>query len=216
MARATKLANQLVKNSNKEFEMIDIEGHYIEKFIHKGEPVVTFRWVDKVYEKPSGTARQAFNQHHDKLIENKDFFNLSCGEWDEVTGDNLLPGGQDINENNPMIVLTEIGCTLLAKDFTDDRDWKVYRALLENYFEIQLPPHVAKLKNKWAMIQLELEHYRLTMEMQQLAKEEAERIHKGNRSLHDLELCSGIQTMAKVELEKLRQEDLFNAPEANA
>src|SRR5260364_310017 len=40
----------------------------------KGQRVVTLAMIDRVLQRPEGTARVAFNAHKDRLLEGKDYF----------------------------------------------------------------------------------------------------------------------------------------------
>ena len=123
--------------SNKAIETINIEGHDIEKLIYKGHPVITFKMMDELHERPSGTAGRNFRHNRDKFIEEKDYFTVPFEEWKEVFARRISSNGQDTGQRNLMTFLTFMGYMMLVKSFTDDKAWSVQRALSENYFEIK-------------------------------------------------------------------------------
>lgn len=94
----------------------------------QGQRVITFKDVDKVHQRPDGTAKRNFQMNKKHFIENVDFFNAK-------------PTVDKKNENRTfnipirgLTLLTESGYLMLAKSLTDDLAWDVQRALVNNYF----------------------------------------------------------------------------------
>jgi len=77
-----------------------IAGNQVSKIEYKGQPVITFKMIDKLHKRPDGAARKAFNNHHDKFIENKDYFKVSFDEWKNLTAVNDIHSG-DTGQRNP-------------------------------------------------------------------------------------------------------------------
>lgn len=100
----------------------------------RGQRVVTFKDVDRVHQRPEGTARRNFSTNRKRFIENADFFEISS---DEIRRTGLLDIPSAVRRS--MILLTEMGYLMLVKSFTDDLAWKVQRALVNNYFRGKVP-----------------------------------------------------------------------------
>lgn len=99
--------------------------------------VVTFKDVDKVHNRPDGTARKAFNRNKNRFIENVDYYLM--------TRDNPMSVSWTLSENIPpkgITLLTESGYLMVSKVFDDDTAWDVQRKLVNGYFkskDIQQP-----------------------------------------------------------------------------
>lgn len=99
----------------------------------QGQRVITFKDIDKVHQRPDGTAKRNFQMNKKHFIENVDFFNAK-------------PTVDKKNENRTfnipirgLTLLTESGYLMLAKSLTDDFAWDVQRALVNNYFRGRQP-----------------------------------------------------------------------------
>lgn len=96
---------------------------------YNNQRVVTLKDIDKVHERPDGTARRNFNTNKKHLIENEDYFKITRKTpMDEIRTLNISipPKGTTL--------LTESGYLLLVKSFTDDLAWEVQRKLVSSYF----------------------------------------------------------------------------------
>lgn len=98
-----------------------------------GQRVVTFADIDRVHERPEGTARKRFNDNKKHLLENEDYYKIK--KSDVLTSENRTLGF-DI-PNRGLTVVTESGYLLLVKSFTDDLAWKVQRDLVNTYFKFK-------------------------------------------------------------------------------
>ena len=125
---------------------ISINNNSIEIKLYNNQPVVTFKDIDLVHERVSGTARRNFYKNQKHFIENEDYYlvtieNAKCTNF---VHSNLPPKGQ--------YIFTESGYLMLVKSFTDDLAWKVQRQLVNSYFRLkeevyeQLEPY--KLEKK--------------------------------------------------------------------
>ena len=106
-----------------------------EKFIeikeYKGQRVVTFKDIDTLHQRPTGTAKKRFNDNKEHFIEGIDFFKVKCSEVGPFFGP-TPPNGY--NPHADIILLTESGYLMVVKSFTDDLAWKVQRQLINAYF----------------------------------------------------------------------------------
>ena len=92
--------------------------------------VVTFKDIDKVHNRPDGTARNAFNRNKKRFIENEDYY--------LVTRNNPMYVSCTLNENIPpkgITLLTESGYLMVSKVFDDDLAWDIQRQLVNAYFK---------------------------------------------------------------------------------
>lgn len=113
--------------------IVEINGADIQIKMWNGQRVVTFTDVDKVHDRPEGTARKRFNDNKEHLIENEDYFKIKKSDV-QMSEKRTL--GIEV-PNRGITVLTESGYLLLVKSFTDDLAWKVQRQLINSYFKFK-------------------------------------------------------------------------------
>ena len=102
----------------------------------QGQRVITFKDVDRVHQRPNGTASRNFKSNRKHFISNIDYFQIARKEF----GTNFVPNSKlEGNPNLTVILLTESGYLMLAKSLTDDLAWDVQRALVNNYFRGRQP-----------------------------------------------------------------------------
>lgn len=103
---------------------------------YNGQRVVTFKDIDRVHERKSGTAKASFRR-------NKKYFQDGL-DYIVLTKDNVN-GTQSTIGNIPprgITLLTETGYLMIVKTFTDDLSWSVQRQLVNNYFEKRVVKNV--------------------------------------------------------------------------
>lgn len=96
---------------------------------YNGQRVVTFRDIDRVHERPEGTARKRFNANRRHFVEGVDYYKISPSEFRTAIG------CMDKRQRNDITLITESGYLMLVKSFTDKLAWEVQRALVGNYFK---------------------------------------------------------------------------------
>ena len=103
---------------------VKINDNVIERKLYNNQPVITFKDIDLVHERPDGTASRNFRTNKKHFIENVDFYNVTT---EKCKSDEIRRAGF----NNPRggYLFTESGYLMLVKSFTDDLAWKVQ----ENY-----------------------------------------------------------------------------------
>lgn len=100
----------------------------IEKKEYNGVPVVTFRDIDAIHQKPEGSARFRFRDNRKHFIEGVDFFTAEGGR--------ISPDGvREVQKGT--ILLTQTGYLMIVKSFTDDLSWAIQRELVNGYFAAQ-------------------------------------------------------------------------------
>lgn len=100
-----------------------------------GQRVVTFKDIDKVHQRPDGTAKKNFQNNKKHFILNEDYFELTVKELREKFSPN-----SESKRGNPNItayLFTESGYLMLAKSFKDDLAWDVQRKLVNTYFKFK-------------------------------------------------------------------------------
>ena len=109
-------------------ELVNIEGTELSVREYNGQRVVTFRDIDEVHQRPSGTARKAFNRNKKYFVLNKHYFVLQVDEAKTIF---------NISAPNGLIVLTERGYLMVTKPLNDELSWKVQDALVDAYFVVK-------------------------------------------------------------------------------
>ena len=114
-------------------ELVKIEDTELAIREYNGQRVVTFKDIDTVHKRPTGTARKAFNRNKDRFEAGKHYFIL------QYKGENSNVHQTDIRNiivpNRGITILTERGYLMLAKVFDDDLSWKVQDQLVDTYFK---------------------------------------------------------------------------------
>lgn len=112
--------SELIKINNKDLQ--------VKQF--KNQRVITFKDIDTVHGRATGTAKRNFNENRNHFVENEDYYFVKpkdVGTYEIRTS--------EIN-NSGTYLLTETGYLMLVKSLTDDLAWKVQRELVNNYFKV--------------------------------------------------------------------------------
>lgn len=125
---------------------LTINNKSIERKLYNNQPVITFKDIDLVHERPDGTASRNFRTNKKHFIENVDFYYMNV---DKCKNDEIRRFG--IESPRGGYLFTESGYLMLVKSFTDDLAWKVQRQLVNSYFRLKEETYE----------QLELEAYKL-------------------------------------------------------
>ena len=108
--------------------LISNEVHEVTIKEYQGQRAVSFRDVDNLHRRPTGSARKTFNSHRKQFVEGEDYFVLNTDE---------AKNGFGLRAPNGIFLLTESGYLLLVKPFTDDLAWQIQRQLVKSYFKIK-------------------------------------------------------------------------------
>ena len=100
---------------------------------YNSQRVVTFKDIDAVHQRPSGTASRNFRANRERFIENEDYFLVNQPDEIRRLGITRPQGGTP----EATILLTESGYLMLVKSFTDDLAWNVQRQLVNCYFKLR-------------------------------------------------------------------------------
>ncbi|MCU6748015.1 ORF6N domain-containing protein [Faecalicatena acetigenes] len=104
---------------------------------YNGQRVVTFKDIDRVHERKSGTAYRNFNRNKKYFIEGEDYMKV-CS--DEIRRSKIFDVSNKTRGN--ITLITETGYLMIVKSFTDDLSWSVQRQLVNNYFEKRVVQNV--------------------------------------------------------------------------
>ena len=96
--------------------------------------VVTFNDIDKVHQRPKGTASRNFKSNRKQFIKDVDYFLITRDIFngrnpsikEKLNIETIPPKG--------ITLFTETGYLMLVKSFQDDLSWKVQRILVSSYF----------------------------------------------------------------------------------
>lgn len=94
---------------------------------HQEKRWVTYKDIDKIHNRPTGTASRNFKTNKKYFIEGEDYIIIKHSQKDEFR---LLE-----IPNRGLTLFSETGYLMLVKSFTDDLAWKVQRELINTYFK---------------------------------------------------------------------------------
>ena len=115
-------------------ELIRVGNSSIYAKEYKGKRVVTFKDIDTVHERPSGTANKRFLDNKKRFINGEDY--LIVGN-SEIRKSHIMSLSD--NDFTDKVLITESGYLMLVKSFTDDLAWTVQRQLVDSYFRANKP-----------------------------------------------------------------------------
>lgn len=101
-------------------DVITIENTEMQIREYNGERVVTFKDIDTVHKRKSGTAKSSFRRNRKYFQEGTDYVVLTRNSIGTLsTIGNIPPKG--------ITLLTESGYLMVVKTFTDELSWQVQR-----------------------------------------------------------------------------------------
>lgn len=154
---------------------------------------VTFKDIDKVHGRPTGTAKRNFNNNKKHFIEGDDFATIS------LTKDEIRTKFQiSKNAGKTLTLISETGYLMLVKSFTDDLAWKVQRELVNTYFKIN--------KTQTFQPQISMEYINYLIEFEQFVKNKFDRMEslisillpQPKYSAWKCDMASKIKTIAQL------------------
>ena len=105
--------------------VITIENTEMQIREYNGQRVVTFKDIDTVHKRPSGTASRSFRSNKKHFVEGVDYFRRNTSQAKKE---------YNIIAPNGLILMTESGYLMIVKTFSDDLSWAVQRQLVNAYF----------------------------------------------------------------------------------
>ena len=115
-------------------ELQKIGSHEIAVKTYNAQRVVTFKDIDTVHERPSGTANKRFLDNKKRFINGEDYFIVGNSE---IRKSHIMSLSD--NDFTDKVLITESGYLMLVKSFTDDLAWTVQRQLVDSYFRANKP-----------------------------------------------------------------------------
>lgn len=100
---------------------------------YEGKRVITFKDIDRVHERPDGTASNAFKRHRQRFIEDEDYYHVTRN----IPLDVRRPLGLEAIPPRGIMLITESGYLMISKVFDDDIAWDVQRKLVNGYFRVK-------------------------------------------------------------------------------
>jgi hypothetical protein len=153
-------------------EVININNHNLKVKKFNDKRIVTFREIDTVHERVSGTAGRNFRDNREYFIEGEDYFELKGSEaYDFATTYNI---GTNPSKVRNLILITESGYLLIVKTLQDDLAWEVQRKLIKNYFRAK--EIVQQPKNEFDLMRQMIDQIELAQKEASEAKQIAENI----------------------------------------
>ena len=99
------------------------------------QPVVTFAMIDKVHNRPEGTARKRFSDNRKRFIDGKHFYIVDSKGLSVLRTE--FPGVFGVGAPQTALI-TERGYLLLVKTFSDDLAWQIQEQLIDGYFRAKV------------------------------------------------------------------------------
>lgn len=115
-------------------EVVKVGNNDLQIKMWNGQRVVTLADIDKVHERPDGTAKTRFYRHKERFVKNEDFYAVKPSDILKYTKDTLGIGKVP---NRGLTLITESGYLMIVKTYDDDLAWKVQRDLVNTYFKFQ-------------------------------------------------------------------------------
>jgi hypothetical protein len=116
--------------------LVLINSHQVSIKEFNNQRVVTFKDIDRVHERPGGTARRNFSQNKQRFINGVDYFVFEGEEGRKALIQANYTNFVELNQSPNFVFyfITESGYLMLVKSLTDDLAWQVQRELINNYF----------------------------------------------------------------------------------
>lgn len=90
-------------------ELAVINNHEIAVKAIDGNPVVTFKDIDKLHDRPEGTARKRFNDNKERFIEKEDYYKICASE---IRTNKIMDISNKTHQD--IVFLTQTGYLMLA------------------------------------------------------------------------------------------------------
>lgn len=112
------MTQQLVSIGNAEIPLVQ----------YQNQPVVTFAMIDKVHQRPEGTASRTFGSKRERFTEGQHYYLVDYSQ-----NNVLRPFGIEVPPRG-LTLITERGYLKLVKTLDDDLAWDVQDQLIDGYF----------------------------------------------------------------------------------
>lgn len=137
---------------------VSIQGVDLTRIEYRGEQVVTYAMVDRVHQRPEGTARRTYNANKARFVEGEDFFEVDQPDVIRSLGFSRPQGGTPAS----ITLITRRGYLKLIKPMDDDRAWAVQGEMVDRYFAVEKMVAAAREADPQAELKARLERSRET------------------------------------------------------
>jgi phage regulator Rha-like protein len=151
-------------------EVIYINNQNLSVKEFQNQRVVNFQDIDRVHNRPDGTAKRNFNSNSNRFIEGEDYYLICKDEFRTDLWENF--GFSKFAAKGYLI--TETGYLMLVKSLQDDLAWEVQRKLIKNYFRAK--EIVQQPKNEFDLMRRMIDQIESAKKEASEAKELAENI----------------------------------------
>ncbi|WP_053080573.1 ORF6N domain-containing protein [Methylobacterium variabile] len=116
-------------SNTKHIRILDVDVGIV---AYKGERVVTFAMVDRIHQRPDGTAGRTFRDNRERFVEGVDYFEPTSDEIRRMSLEGIFPERTARGK-----LITRRGYLKLIKPMSDDRAWAVQGEMIDRYFEVE-------------------------------------------------------------------------------
>jgi len=110
--------------------IVEINGTNLQRIEYNGQHVVTLAMIDKVHQRPEGTAGRNFRTNREHFVEGEDYFTVNQPDEIRRLGFERPQGGT----SEQVVLFTQSGYLMLVKSLRDALAWRVQRELVNAYF----------------------------------------------------------------------------------
>ena len=130
--------NEIILNSNNTIKLDDGRELVVREYL--GQRVLTFKSIDELHKKASGTTSSNYYRNRKYFIEGEDYFHFKgkTGYQSLLNGNysNLADLDPD-TKHFSFYLITESGYLMLTRSFRDDLAIEVQRRLINSYFKLK-------------------------------------------------------------------------------
>jgi hypothetical protein len=123
-------------------ELVKINNESVEILKYKGKRVITLAMIDKLHNRPDGTAHRNMTKSRKHFVKNEDYFEIAR----HVKRPNLMKSFGFSKYAPKGFLITESGYLMLVKTFRDNLAWKVQKELVRVYFRAKKAGLLSKTK----------------------------------------------------------------------
>ncbi|QTL96523.1 hypothetical protein GM661_00345 [Iocasia frigidifontis] len=157
--------------------IVKINNHQLRVKKFENQRVVTFKDIDRLHERPEGTAGRNFRDNRKHFFEGEDYFELQGTEaYNFAT---TFSVGTNPSKVRNLILITESGYLLLVKTLQDNLAWQVQRELVNNYFRVK---EIVQPKTELQVLRMAIDQIEVAQKTAREAKQIAQDIR--NTILH--------------------------------
>jgi len=158
---------------------------------YNGERVVTFKEIDSLHQRASGTAKRIFSDNKKRFLKSVDYYVFEGNEGRKALIEANCTKNVQLSSSPRFkeYLFTESGYLMIVKSLTDDLAWDVQRELVKNYFRMKEIAN--KVENNLPVVPADTMQFKL---MEMMFSE----MKNQNQRLNDVEeFIKGIKQLAQ-------------------